>query len=251
MAELALECLMAEGVRAAIVANRSQERALELGTRHGAAAIGYEECWSRLHEVDLLLCSTAAPHAVVSTEHVEATLRARGDRPLCILDIALPRDVDPTVGELDNVFLYDLDDLRSVVTANLERRRAELPTAEQLVAEETEKYWAWVAGLSAVPVLTRFRSRMEGVRSDELATALLKLEHLSSADRNVVEHFSRALMNKFLHEPSVRLRAAAANGHGLAIVDAIRYLFDLGDEASEPAHDSAHDDRARDVGDGE
>ena len=90
----------------------------------------YDECWAALADVDVLVCSTAAPRAVVFAEHVRPALGARGDRPLCILDIALPRDVDPSVGELDNVFLYNLDDLQAVVSANLERRRAELPTAE-------------------------------------------------------------------------------------------------------------------------
>jgi glutamyl-tRNA reductase len=125
------------------------------------------------------------------------------------------------------VFLYDLDDLQSVVEANLERRKQELPSAEKLIAGEVEIFWTWVAGLAAVPVLRTFRSQMDRVREDELARALRKLSHLTPEDRTAVEHFSRALMNKFLHEPSVRLRAASANGHGLAIVDALRYLFAL------------------------
>jgi glutamyl-tRNA reductase len=232
MAELALECLTAEGVRAAVVANRTYERAEELARRYGATAMHYEECWERLHQVDLLLCSTAAPHAIVHPQHVGPALAARGDRPLCILDIALPRDVAPSVGDLDNVFLYDLDDLRAVVAANLERRSAEMPSAEQVIAAEVEKYWQWLAGLAAVPVVTRFRQEMERVREEELAQALRKLGPLSPAQREAIEHFSRALMNKFLHEPSVRLRAAAANGRGLGIVDAARYLFALDDAAA-------------------
>jgi glutamyl-tRNA reductase len=233
MAELALECLISEGVLAAIVANRTFEHAAEMANRHGATAVHYEECWARLHEVDVLLCSTAAPHPVVEAAHVAPSLKARGDRPLCILDIALPRDVERSVGALGNVFLYDLDDLRAVVTANLERRRDELPSAEAVVAAEVEIYWKWLAGLAAVPVLTTFRSRMDLVREQELSRALRRMDHLSPQDRDAVEHFSRALMNKFLHEPSVRLRAAASNGRGLAVVDALRYLFALGDEAIE------------------
>ncbi|HEX6535085.1 MAG TPA: glutamyl-tRNA reductase [Gemmatimonadaceae bacterium] len=238
MADLALECLVSEGVRAAIVANRTFERARELADRHGAVALHYDECWERLHEVDVLLCSTAAPHAVVERAHVERSHRLRGDRPLCILDIALPRDVEPAVGALDNVYLYDLDDLQAVVATNLERRREELPSAEAVIEAEVEVYWNWLAGLAAVPVLRTFRSQMDRVREDELSRALRRLGHLSPDDRQAVEHFSRALMNKFLHEPSVRLRAASANGHGLAIVDALRYLFALEPEG---AHDDAAD----------
>jgi glutamyl-tRNA reductase len=227
MAELALECLGDQGVRTSIVANRTFERAVEVAGRYGAVAMHYDECWTALADVDVLVCSTAAPHAVVFTEHVRPALDSRGDRPLCILDIALPRDVDPSVGKLSNVFLYNLDDLQSVVSANLERRRAELPTAEQLIAAEVVKFWDWVAGLVAVPVLTEMRARMEDLRTRELADAMRRLQHLAPAERAAVEELSRTLMNKFLHEPTVRLRAAAANGRGLGVVDTARYLFGL------------------------
>ena len=236
MAELALECLAAEGVRTAMVANRTFDRADALAHRYGATALHYDECWRKLHEVDLLICSTAAPHPVVTPAHVAPTLPRRGDQPLCILDIALPRDVDPGVGRLDNVFLYDLDDLKAVVASNLDRRRADLPTAEQVIGSEVEKYWEWVAGLAVVPVLTAFRSEMERLRERELEQAMRRMGEMDPAQREAVERFSRALMNKFLHEPSVRLRAAAANGRGLGIVDAVRYLFAL-DERTGPAPD--------------
>jgi glutamyl-tRNA reductase len=229
MAELALECLIAEGVRAAMVANRTYDRAEALARRHGATAMHYDQCWEHLHQVDLLLCSTSAPHPVVGAAQVRQALALRGDKPLCILDIALPRDVESEVGALDNVFLYDLDDLRAVVAANLERRAAELPSAEEVIGGEVEKYWQWLAGLSAVPVVTRFRQEMDRVREEELAHALRRMEPMSPAQREAIEHFSRSLMNKFLHEPSVRLRAAAGNGRGLGIVDAARYLFALDD----------------------
>lgn len=227
MAELALECLINEGVRAAVVANRTHERARELAARHGATAMHYDDCWAQLSEVDVLLTSTAAPHAIVLPDHVRPALRARGDRPLCILDIALPRDVHPDVRAMDNVYLYDLDDLRSVVASNIERRRAELPSAEQVIAAEVEAYWRWLAGLAAVPVVSAMRGTMDRVREQELAQAMRRLGDLTPEQRATLEHFSRSLMNKFLHEPSVRLRAAAANGRGLAIVDAARYLFGL------------------------
>ncbi|MGH7717254.1 MAG: glutamyl-tRNA reductase, partial [Gemmatimonadaceae bacterium] len=234
MAELALECLVGEGVRAAIVANRTFDRAAALARRHGATALHYDECWARLHEVDLLICSTSAPHLLVAPTQVAPSIERRGDRPLCILDIALPRDVDPAVGAMDNVFLYDLDDLQAVVAASLERRRSELPPAEELIADEVGSYWSWLAGLAAVPVLTTFRSRIERLREEEVAHSLRRLSHLTPEDQRAVEHLSRALTNKFLHEPSVRLRAAASNGRGLAIVDALRYLFALEREDGAP-----------------
>jgi glutamyl-tRNA reductase len=227
MAELALQCLVDEGVHAAVVANRTFEHADVLARRHGAVALHYEEAWAHLATVDVLICSTSAPHPVVTRAHVEPAMGARRDRPLCLLDIALPRDVDPEVRALDNVFLYDLDDLRAVTAATLAARQAELPTAEQVIDGEVEKYWEWLAGLVAVPVLTQFRAAMDRMRTDEVAHAMRWLGPLTPDQRAAVDHLSRSLMNKFLHEPSVRLKAAAANGRGLGIVDAARYLFAL------------------------
>lgn len=227
VAEIALDCLLSEGVRAAIVANRTYQRAQSLAERHGATAMHYDECWGSLKDVDVLLCSTASPVPVVTVARVRDSVAARGDRPLCVLDIALPRDVEAAVGDLDNVFLYDLDDLRAAAAANLERREEDIPAAQRIIAEEAQKYWDWVAGLAAVPVVRSFREEMDRVRTTELAAALRRMGPLSAEQAKEVEHFSRALMNKFLHEPSVRLKAAAANGRGLAVVDAARYLFAL------------------------
>jgi glutamyl-tRNA reductase len=234
MAELALASLQQEGVRAAIVANRTFERASELAAQYGATAVHYDEAWVALADVDLLLCSTASPHPVVNAERVRDAVARRGDRPLCILDIAVPRDVDPAVASLDNVFLYDMDDLHAVVRSNLERRHSAIPAAESLIGEEVERFWQWVAGLAAVPVVTQFREEMNRLRERELAAALRRLPDLTPEQRAALEQFSQSLMNKFLHEPSVRLRAAAANGRGLGVVDAARYLFALDERAGPP-----------------
>ena len=227
VAELALECLLNEGVRVAIVANRTHERALSLAERHGATAMHYDECWQLLRDVDVLICSTAAPSPVVTVARVRDSIEARGDRPLCVLDIALPRDVEAAVGDLDNVFLYDLDDLRAAAAANLEQREEDVPAARAIIAEEVQKFWDWVAGLAAVPVVREFRDEMDRLRSTELAAALRRIGPLSPEQADVIEQFSKSLMNKFMHEPSVRLKAAAANGQGLGVVDAARYLFAL------------------------
>jgi glutamyl-tRNA reductase len=227
VAELALECLVGEGVRVAIVANRTFERAEDLAARHGGVAMHYDECWSALEEVDLLICSTASQTPVVSVSRISAAVAGRGGRPLCILDIALPRDVEPRVAQLDNVFLYDLDDLRAAAAANVEKREENLPAAEAIIGEEAQKYWDWLAGLAAVPVVRKFREEMDRMREAELAAALRKLGPLTPEQAQGIEQLSRTLMNKFLHEPSVRLRAAAANGRGLGVVDAARYLFAL------------------------
>jgi len=242
VAEIALECLLNEGVHVAIVANRTYEKALSLAERHGATAMHYDECWESLKDVDVLLCSTASPVPVVTVARVHDSVVARGDRPLCVLDIALPRDVEAAVGELDNVFLYDLDDLRAAAAANLERREENVPAAQEIIAQESQKYWDWVAGLAAVPVVRSFREEMDRVRSTELAATFRRLGPLSAEQTATIEQFSKALMNKFLHEPSVRLKAAAANGRGLGIVDAARYLFALEDKPQPSAPPTTEED---------
>ncbi|HET9777578.1 MAG TPA: glutamyl-tRNA reductase [Gemmatimonadaceae bacterium] len=236
VAELALECLQKEGVRVAIVANRTHERAQTLAERHAAVAMHYDQCWESLRDVDVLICSTASPMPVVTVARVGSSIEARGDRPLCILDIALPRDVEGAVGELGNVFLYDLDDLRAAAAANLEQRAEDIPAAQSIVAAESQKFWDWVAGLAAVPVVREFRDEMDRLRSTELAAALRRLGALTPEQAEAVENFSKSLMNKFLHEPSVRLKAAAANGRGLGVVDAARYLFALERGAAADQH---------------
>lgn len=244
VAEIALECLLSEGVRVAIVANRTHERAQSLAERHGATAMHYDQCWPALRDVDVLLCSTAAPVPVVTVERVREAIGARGHRPLCILDIALPRDVESAVGELDDVFLYNLDDLRAAAAANLERREEDLPAARQIIGDEVQRYWDWVAGLATVPVVRALRDEMDRVRSAELTAAMRRIGPISAEQAEAIEHFSRSLMNKFLHEPTVRLRAAAANGRGLGVVDAARYLFALEDKAN------AHPDNDNEINNG-
>ena len=163
MAELALQCLRSEGVRAALVTSRTFERAEEMARRHGATALRYDDCWGiRSRPSTSSSVRRRRLHHVVSRQQVAGALVGRGDRPLCILDIALPRDVEPTARELENVFLYDLDDLRAVAAANVELRRAELPSAEQLIEAEIDRYWTHqLAGLAAVPVVAGVRTAMD------------------------------------------------------------------------------------------
>lgn len=239
IAELALQCLTSEGVRVGVVANRTYAKAEELACRHNARAMHYDECWAELANVDLLMCSTASQRPIVRREHVVPALAMRAGRPLCVLDIALPRDVASDVGELENVFLYDLDDLHAAAMAARERRREDLPAAEAIIDHEAERYWQWLAALEAVPVLARVRDEMERLRQGELAVADRRYGPLSDDQRQTLDEFSRGLMNKFLHSPSVRLREGAGNGHGPAIVDAVRYLFGVEDDLAHPPRETA------------
>src|SRR5438477_197272 len=188
MAELAATCLSDEGVQITLVANRTQERARAIAERLGGRAVSLEEAWPHFATTDIALCSTAAPHAVVTWERVGAVLGARRGRPLCILDLAVPRDVDPAIAQIENVFLYDVDDLQTAAAQATARRRDEVPAAEQIVEQETDLFWAWYGGLGVVPAIKEFRTRMDALRAAELERAMRQLGHLSAEDRPAVDH---------------------------------------------------------------
>src|SRR5881409_3422156 len=227
MAELAASCLVSEGVRVTLVANRTYERAQAVAEELGARALTLDEAWEHFASADIILTSTAAPHAVVTWERVAPAIARRGGRPLCILDLAVPRDVEPAVGQLENVFLYDLDDLQAVAGQASVERRAEIPRAEQIVDEEVDRFWAWYAGLAAVPVLKEFRGQLDQVRAAELERVLKRLAHLSPEDRAEVEQFSHALLKKFLHPPTIALKQAAQAGRGYGLLESLKKLFGL------------------------
>jgi glutamyl-tRNA reductase len=234
MSETTMECLRAEGVRTAIVANRTYERARELAERLGGEAIHWEDFASALPEVDIVICSTAAPHPVLTLDRLRAALPHGPRKPLCIIDIAIPRDVEPAVGDQPNVFLYNIDDLQGIVDANLGRRRAELPAAEQIVLRGVDDYWSWYSGLAVVPTIRALRDRGEAVRQAELERALKQLSHLSPEDQLAIDALTRSLVNKVLHAPTARLRQAAGNGRGTGVLDTVRYLFELDAGPHEP-----------------
>ena len=227
IAELAATCLVAEGVRVTLVADRTYERAQAIAEELGARALTLDEAWDHFGDCDIVLSSTAAPHAVVTWDRVAAAIGRRGGRPLCILDLAVPRDVEPAVAQLENVFLYDLDDLQAVAAHAAAERRNDVPAAERIVTEEVERFWGWYGGLVVVPVLREFRERMEAVRAAELERTLRRLPHLSREDRDQIEYFSQALLNKFLHQPTVALKQAAQAGRGYGLLDALKRLFGL------------------------
>ena len=227
MAELAATCLADEGVKITLVANRTHERARAIAERLGGRAVTLDEAWPHFATTDIALCSTAAPHAVVTWERVGSVIGARRGKPLCILDLAVPRDVDPALAQLENVFLYDVDDLQTVAAQATVRRRDEIPAAERIVEEETDLFWAWYGGLSVVPTIKELRQRMDDVRSAELERTLKQLSHLNPEDRARVEQFSQALLNKFLHQPTIALKAAAEEGRGYGLLEALRRLFGM------------------------
>jgi len=220
MGELAAANLASRGASIAYVASRSDPS--ELAGRFGAVPIDLAAIPRALGDVDLVLTSTSAPTTVV---HL-ADVPSHRHRPLFFLDIAVPRDVDAAVHELDGCYLYDIDDLEAVVAQSLADRREAAAHAEQLVAEEAERFREWQASLEVVPAIAALRARAEEIRTAELA----KLGRLPEHERRTVESVTAQILNKLLHLPTVRMKQAAAATGGAEYVDAVRHLFGLEEE---------------------
>ena len=221
--ELAAGNLSSRGARIAYVANRTLDAARELAHRFGAEALSLDAVPATLGEVDVVVSSTSAPEPVLRAADVPAKHRV----PLFFIDIAVPRDVDPAVAELGGCFLYDIDDLEAVVAETLAGRRAEAERAEQLVAEEADRYRSWRASLDVVPTLASLRARAEEIRSAELA----KVDGRVSDDvRSTLEAVTAQIVNKLLHLPTVRMKEAAVSADGAAYAETVRHLFGLEDE---------------------
>jgi len=223
--ELAVKSLVARGATIAFVANRTVERAQELTQRFGGTARALEDVEHNLQHADVVLSSTSSPGWMLTREQVERTLHERKGRPLFLIDLAVPRDLDPAIHELDGCYLYDIDDLEAVVAETLAGRRRENERAETIVAAETDRFREWQASLDVVPAIASLRARAEEIRTAELERA-----KLSGAERRAAESVTAAVLNKLLHLPTIRMKQAAAAADGVIYADAVRHLFGLEDE---------------------
>ena len=234
-ARAVVQALLAEGAPEVRIANRTRARAESLASRFDASAHGLEELPDLLAGADVMLTSIAGDGPLVQRDDVERALRGRGHRPLFVIDLGVPRNVDPRVDELDGVYLYDIDDLGRVAEANAEERRREKVRAEAIVLEEAQRFDGWLAALAAVPTIRDLRARAERIRSHELERAVARLQ-ASESPREVLEALTRAIVNKLLHAPISKLRGQEDREQGLATLEAARALFalDEGEPEAEP-----------------
>lgn len=221
MAEATGRALQRHGARDQVVANRTLSAARALAACLGGRAVELGTLAEELRRADIVICSTDAPHPIVRHADVAAALMARSERPLLIVDLAVPRNVEPEVAGLSGAILYDIDDLDRAIEKSLEGRRKELARAERIVAEEVTRFRAWRNGLSVAPTVEALRSRAEELRRAELERAAAGL---APGERELLESFSRSLLTKLLHEPTVRLRQTGSPRHA----EAVRELFGLG-----------------------
>jgi glutamyl-tRNA reductase len=228
MGELAARHLQDQGALPLYVANRTWGRAQELAQSLAGTAVRYEDVLAVMAEVDIVITSTAAPEPIVRAADVLAVLRARHARPLFFVDIAVPRNVEPAVNDLDNVFCYDVDDLRSVVESNLRERQREAQRGEALVEREVAKFADRLKDLEVVPTIVSLREKLEEIRRAEVERALGRLPGADEATRQAMEALSQGIVNKVLHAPTVKLRDSSRAGHGRRWVEVISELFGLG-----------------------
>ena len=229
MGEAAARSLRQTGTNLHVI-NRSEERAQTLAEACGGRAVRYERLSTELAEADVVIASTASPKFILTPTLMKGVVRTRRHRPLFIIDIAVPRDVDPRVGNMDNVFVYDVDDLQQVAEENLAVRAREAAQAEQIVEEEVAAFVSWRRSLELAPTIVALRKRFGEVADEELRRALPRLDGVSDSDRSVLEAMSRSMVNKLLHQPMTELKAGAGEPDGALLIDAVRRLFALSAE---------------------
>jgi glutamyl-tRNA reductase len=227
MAELAAEHLLNNRVRKFIVANRTLERAMELARRWQGQAISLEEIPSALFESDIVISSTGASEMVILYSQVKSIMRQRKQRPLFFIDIAVPRDIDPRINTMDNVYVYDIDDLQGVVHQNMTIRKQEALQAERIVHEEGIKFGAWLKGLEVVPTIISLRKKMEGILQGEWKKAAPTLEGLSPEQQKAIERMTGSIINKILHDPIAFLKEPGHEDHKDEKIDRIQKIFNL------------------------
>jgi glutamyl-tRNA reductase len=223
-AELTARALADQGVRTVFVANRRADRARSLAEQFGGEVGSLESLPARMEEADIVVASTSSPHPIVEADELAMVMRARGGRPLVLIDIAVPRDIDHACGELDGVSVYDMDDLQAAVTRNLGVREAERARAEALVEEEIQRFARWLAQLDVMPTIASLREHGAGIVDQVLAENAGRWESASPRDIARIEAVARAVMQRLLHEPTIRLKES---GHGRQQV--LRELFGLED----------------------
>lgn len=227
MAELAVEQLKKAGIRRLIVTNRTLSNAVTLAERFEGAAEPLERLPELLAEADIVISSTGARGFILSRETVRQAMRARRGKSMFLIDIAVPRDVDPAVNELANVYRYDVDDLQSVSDANRKEREREALAAQSIIDQDVERYLRWREALDAVPTVRALRERFTAVGTEELNKTLSQLRHLRAQDRTRVERLARTLVNRLLHTPSMRLKQTTGGEEGRLYAETLMRLFDL------------------------
>jgi glutamyl-tRNA reductase len=245
-AELTARALAARGVETVFVANRHHNRAIGLAQRFGGRAVRIDELPALMEDADIVVSSTNSPHHLIERDDLELVMEARDGRPLLLVDLAVPRDIEPDCREVDGVSLHDVDDVQAIADRNASGREAEARRAERLLDSEVERFERWLGSLEAIPTVAALRRRAEEVVERVLAENESRWESLSEGDRERLAVMARAIANRLLHEPTLQLKRSAEDEDAYARVHALRELFGL-DVDTAPI--SERDAEVHDIGD--
>jgi glutamyl-tRNA reductase len=239
MAELAAEHLLGQGVSEIVVANRTLNRALALARRFKGITVPLEELGQELSRVDIIISSTGSPEPVISAQQVKTQMRGRRNRPLFFIDIAVPRDIDPEVNRIDNVYLYNIDDLQNIVEINRTQRQKEATRAEHIIEAEALKFEGWLRTLEVVPTIVSLRRKAEEIRTTEILRTYGNLHSLPEEQMEAIEVLTRSIVNKLLHDPILFLKRTSARARKDFYLDIAHRLFNLDEEQVEIVDDEA------------
>ena len=227
MAELAVEALRKRGATRILVVNRTLERALTFGKRWDAELATFVQLGAAIERADVLISSTGAPHAIIHERMVANAMQKRPERPLVMIDIAVPRDIENEVNELENVSLYDMDNLHVQLEDSLAQRNAEVPHVEEILMQEKAAFDAFITSLDMLPLISDLKTQAERIRQSELKKTLKQLPNLSDAERERIEILTQALVKKLVDAPAGKLRKVSANSHAVCYAQATRVLFNM------------------------
>lgn len=227
MSELAARHLLANGAGSIFVANRTYDRALSLASKFNGRALRFEELYDTADQADIIISSTGAPVAIFRKEHGERFMARRRNRPMFFIDIAVPRDVDASMNDVDGVFVYDIDDLQQVVASHLSDRKKEASKAEDIVKIEVERFAQRMQTLDVVPTILSLQEYLEDIRQAEIDRYRSRLGQISSEQESAIDAMTHAMINKIMHTPIVALKSAAKDAESTTVIDVIRKLFNL------------------------
>jgi glutamyl-tRNA reductase len=231
MSELAARHLLSHGAGAVFVANRTYEKALEMAERFHGEAIHFDKLYETVEKGDIVITSTGAPHAIFRREHGERFLARRKNRPMFFIDIAVPRDVDPAMNELDGIFVYDIDDLQQVASAHVADRKKEAARAEQIIDTEVERFVARVQSSNVVPTIVSLQEHLENIRQAEVDRLRGRFGEITPEQEAAIEALTHGIINKILHTPITTLKSAAREQGEGPLVELVRRIFNLEDNA--------------------
>lgn len=237
MAELAIEHLIRNRVKNVFVANRTFERAVALSRRFNGRPLRFEEIESSLKDVDIIVSSTGAPGYVLTEKQVKKNMRPRKNKPIFFIDIAVPRDIDPTINDISNAYVYDIDNLKDVIDVNIEDRHKEAMKAERIIDEAVINFREWYESLDVVPTIVALRKKMDDIARAELKKTLGALHHLSEHDCHALQRMTDSLINKFLHDPTLFLKKNGFPENKSLYLDLTRKLFRLDNHCNENRED--------------